>query len=135
MPGCDRNLLKTDEDYRKAGDLSRLHIADEDLHLIGYVIGKGGQNIKRIQRDTRTTIKYNDRYWDHGDSYYDRKAFFQINCRHGCMECTYAAKIALTELLEDARKNSGLVARDPIKPPDIGIMGEAGVFYNKHKNR
>ena len=73
MPGCDRNLLKTDEDYRNAGDLSRLHIADEDLHLIGYVIGKGGQSIKRIQDDTRTTIKYNDRYWDHSDSHYDER--------------------------------------------------------------
>ena len=80
MPGCDRNLLKTNEDYRKAGDLSRLHIADEDLHLIGFVIGKGGQSIKRIQDDTRTTIKYNDRYWDR-DSHYDRKAYFHINCR------------------------------------------------------
>ena len=135
MPGCDRFLLKTDDDYRKMGNPSRLNIVDEDLHLIGYVIGKGGHNMKRIQRDTRTTIKYNDRYWDHSDSYYDKKAYFQINCRHGCMECTYAAKIALTELLEDARKNSGLVARDPIKPPYIGTMGECGVFYNKHKNR
>ena len=135
MPGCDRFLLQTEDDYRKMGNPSRLPVVDEDLHLIGYVIGKGGHNIKRIQRDTRTTIKYNDRYWDHSDSYYDRKAYFQINCRHGCMECTYAAKIALTELLEDARKNSGLVARDPIKPPYIGTMGECGVFYNKHKNR
>mgnify|MGYP001332025879 FL=1 len=135
MPGCDRFLLKTDDDYRKMGNPSRLNIVDEDLHLIGYVIGKGGRNIKRIQDDTRTTIKYNDRYWDHGDSYYDKKAYFQINCRHGCLECTYAAKIALTELLEDARKNSGLVARYPIKPPYIGTMGECGVFYNKHKNR
>ena len=135
MPGCDRNLLKTDEDYNKMDNPSRLPIVDEDLHLIGFVIGKGGRNIKRIQDDTRTTIKYNDRYWDHSDPYYDKKAYFHINCRHGCLECTYAAKIALTELLEDARKNSGLVARKPIKPPDIGIMGEAGVYYNKHKDR
>ena len=135
MAGCNRFLLNTDEDYDKMGNPSRLPIADEDLHLIGFVIGKGGRNIKLVQKETRTIIIYNGRYWDHSHSDYDRKAFFQINCRHGCLECTYAAKIALTELLEDARKNSGLVARKPIKPPDIGIMGEAGVFYNKHKNR
>ena len=42
--------------------------------------------------------------------------------------CSYAAKIALTERLDDARKNSGLVARDPIRPPYIGTMGEVGFF-------